>query len=47
MATHEAYGSSQAKGPIRAAAVPYATATAMLDQPHLRPTLQLAAMPDP
>ena len=35
MATPEAYGSSQARGQIGAAAVAYATATAILDPSHI------------
>ena len=41
MDTPMAYGSSQARGQIGAAAGAYATAMATRSEPHLQPTLQL------
>ena len=43
-ATPVAYGGSQARGPIRATATGYSNAGS---EPHLHPTPQLTAMPDP
>ena len=43
-----AYGGSQARGPIGAVATAYGTATATQgSEPHLKPTPQLTATPDP
>ena len=43
-----AYGSSQARGRIRAAAASLCCSHSNLEsEAHLRPTLQLMAMPDP
>ena len=47
MATLMAYGSSQARVQIGAAAEAYATATARPDKLHMRPTPQLVPLPDP
>ena len=41
-----AYGGSQARGRIGAVALAYITANTG-PEPHLRPTPQLTAMPDP
>ena len=42
-----AYGGSQARGPIGATAASLTTDTAIGTEPHLQPTPQLTAMPDP
>ena len=48
MAIPAAYGSSQARGPIRAAAASLRhNHTNARSEPHLWPTPQLTAMPDP
>ena len=47
-ATLAAYGSSQARGPIRAAAAClHHSHSNVRSKPHLRPTPQIMAMPDP
>ena len=47
-ATLEAYGSSQARARIRAVAAGlHHSHSNAVSEPHLQPTLQLTAMPDP
>ena len=47
-ATLEAYGGSQARGPIRAVAADlHQSHSNTRSKPHLRPTPQLKATPDP